>query len=110
MVLPGFYEASGTSTRNRPGEPTTSKPCRPQGASYCTADADFRGDRDRRRAGRRSGGGQARGLGPRGGDRRGPARRRRVLVLGVHALEGAAAALRGARRGAPYPGRGGGRD
>ena len=31
MVLPGFYEASGTSTRNRPGEPTTSKPCRPQG-------------------------------------------------------------------------------
>src|SRR4051812_4557932 len=34
MVLPGFYEASGTSTRNRPSEPTTSKPCRPQG--LCT--------------------------------------------------------------------------
>src|SRR5215216_4206401 len=34
MVFPGFYEASGTSTRNRPSEPTTSKPCRPQG--LCT--------------------------------------------------------------------------
>src|SRR5215510_739327 len=34
MVLPGFYEASGTSTRNHPSEPTTSKPCRPQG--LCT--------------------------------------------------------------------------
>src|SRR6185503_15347885 len=29
MVLPGFYEASGTSTRNRPHEPTTSKPVVP---------------------------------------------------------------------------------
>src|SRR3954453_18738497 len=33
-VVPGFYEASGTSTRNRPHEPATSKPCRPQG--LCT--------------------------------------------------------------------------
>src|SRR5262249_32753230 len=31
MVFPGFNEASGTSARNRPREPTTSKPCRPQG-------------------------------------------------------------------------------
>ena len=36
-------------------------------------------------------------------DRRGPARRRRVLVLGVHAVEGAAASVRGARRGAADP-------
>src|SRR4051794_31675050 len=35
MVLPGFNEASGTSTRNRPSEPTTSKPCRPQGLCTC---------------------------------------------------------------------------
>src|SRR5262245_49460736 len=34
MVFPGFNEASGTSTRNRPREPATSKPCRPQG--LCT--------------------------------------------------------------------------
>ena len=41
--------------------------------------------------------------GLRGRDRRGPARRRRVLVLGLHAVEGAAAPGRGARRGAPRP-------
>src|SRR4051794_39683127 len=42
MVFPGFYEASGTSTRNRPSEPTTSKPVVPgaapilaRGASLC---------------------------------------------------------------------------
>src|SRR5919108_1985652 len=34
MVFPGFNEASGTSARNRPCEPATSKPCRPQG--LCT--------------------------------------------------------------------------
>src|SRR5919108_4364451 len=34
MVFPGFNEASGPSTRNRPCEPATSKPCRPQG--LCT--------------------------------------------------------------------------
>src|SRR5919202_5360156 len=34
MVFPGFNEASGTSARNRPREPATSKPCRPQG--LCT--------------------------------------------------------------------------
>src|SRR3954463_3175904 len=36
MVFPGFNEASGTSTRNRPCEPTTSKPCRPQGLCSTT--------------------------------------------------------------------------
>src|SRR3954469_306682 len=45
MVLPGFYEASGTSTRNRPSEPTTSKPCRPQG--LCTPSILARGIADR---------------------------------------------------------------
>src|SRR3954470_4364725 len=30
MVFPGFNEASGTSTRNYPHEPTASKPCRPR--------------------------------------------------------------------------------
>src|SRR4051812_45914779 len=34
MVFPGFNEASGTSARNRPREPATSKPCRPQGPMY----------------------------------------------------------------------------
>jgi len=29
--LPGFNEASGTSTRNHPHEPTTSKPVVPRG-------------------------------------------------------------------------------
>ncbi len=29
MVLPGFYEASGTSARNHPHEPTASKPVVP---------------------------------------------------------------------------------
>src|SRR3954467_14023043 len=45
MVLPGFYEASGTSTRNRPSEQTTSKPCRPQG--LCTPPILARGIADR---------------------------------------------------------------
>src|SRR3954471_2218016 len=109
MVLPGFNEASGTSTRNRPSEPTTSKPCRPRDASYCTADADFRRGGDRRGPGGRGRRRQAGGRGPGGGDRRGPPRRRGVLVLGVHAVQVAPAALRGARRGTPDPGRGGGR-
>src|SRR3954464_11668559 len=30
MVFPVFYEASGTSARNYPHEPTASKPCRPR--------------------------------------------------------------------------------
>src|ERR687886_1089041 len=34
MVFPGFNEASGPAARNRPCEPATSKPCRPQG--LCT--------------------------------------------------------------------------
>src|SRR3954469_10361428 len=33
MVFPGFNEASGTSTRSYPHEPTASKPCRPRGGS-----------------------------------------------------------------------------
>jgi hypothetical protein len=31
VLLPGFYEASGTSTRNHPHESTTSKPVVPRG-------------------------------------------------------------------------------
>ena len=52
----------------------------------------FRRGGDRRRAGGRGGGGAARRARAGGRDRRGPAGRRRVLVLGVHAVEGAAAA------------------
>ena len=44
-----------------------------------------------------------------GRDRGGPQGRRRVLVLGLHAVEGPAAPGRGARGGAARPGRGGGR-
>ena len=107
LLLPGFYEASGTSTRNRPHDPTTSKPVVPGvfALPIVARHARVRCRGGRRGAGRGGGGGAARRAWAGRRDRRGPARRRRVLVLGVHAVEGAAAALRGARRGAPEPGR-----
>ena len=46
----------------------------------------------------------------RGGDRGAAPGRRRVLLLRLHAVEGAAAAGRAAGRGAPHPGRARGRD
>src|SRR5215213_6598742 len=98
MVFPGFNEASGTSTRNRPREPATSKPCRPQG--LCTfsivevgnlgvqrdgsVDAELRRGGDRRGPGRRGGGGTARRQGRARRHRRGSAGGRGVLLLGLH--------------------------
>src|SRR5918995_1894048 len=50
MVFPGFNEASGTSTRNRPHEPATSKPCRPRGlCTFLIVEASRPGDRGRER-------------------------------------------------------------
>jgi hypothetical protein len=42
MVFPGFYEASGTSTRNHPSEPTASKPVVP-GMSFSPSLVDASG-------------------------------------------------------------------
>src|SRR3954447_24311344 len=74
--------------------------CRPRGVvpSHCSAvrvpfHAEFRCGGGRCRAGGRGGRGATRRARAEGRDRGGPARRRRVLVLGVHALEGAAAPL-----------------
>src|SRR3712207_4917498 len=112
MVLPGFSEASGTSARNRPHEPTASKPVVPRGyvRAYCRAHGQLRRGGGRRRAGGRGRGGAARGGRPRGRADRGRPRGRRVLVLRVHAVEGAAAPAGGSARGAADPRRRGGRD
>ncbi len=67
--------------------------------------ARIRRDHPRRRARRRGGGRAPRGGGPRGRDRGAAPDRRRVLVLRLHALEGAAAARRAAHGGASHPGR-----
>ena len=100
MVLLGFYEASSTSARNRPHEPTTSKPVVPRGyvRFQCSCPRSTEGrDGELRRGGARRGtrrrgrGGTAGGRGARGRARRGRPRRRRVLVLRLHAVEGAAA-------------------
>src|SRR3954471_20160121 len=84
--LPGFYEASGTSTRNRPHEPTTSKPVVPWGCAPPILDVtNVRGHAELRCRGHRcgagggSGGRKAGGARARRGDRRGPAGGRRVL-------------------------------
>src|SRR3954466_15379180 len=99
MVLLGFYEASSTSARNRPHEPTASKPVVPRGyvRFHCSSRAK-RGkgeerDGEPRRGGGgrgplgRGGGGPARRRGARGGAGRGRPRRGRVLVLRLHALQ-----------------------
>src|SRR4051812_14784775 len=100
MVLLGFYEASSTSARNRPYEPTASKPVVPRGyvRFQCSspdesgeAHGQLRRGGGRRRARRRGGGGPAGRRRPRGGAGRGRPRRRRMLVLRLHAVEGAAA-------------------
>src|SRR5215210_9294744 len=107
MVLLGFYEASSTSARNRPHEPTASKPVVPGGyvRSYCSRDGELRRGGGGRRAGRRGRRGAARLGGALGRARRGRRRRRRVLLLRLHALQGAAAPAGGPARGAPHPGR-----
>src|SRR4051794_33318754 len=123
MVLPGFSEASGTSTRNRPHEPTASKPVVPRGHLYAPivvatakrrkgrrTDGELRRGGGRRRA-RGRGGGRPAGRGrARGRPGRGRPRRRRVLLLRLHALQGAAAPGRGPARGAAHPRRAGGPD
>src|SRR4051794_39845959 len=98
-----------TAPTNRPRR-SLSSPGAWYAANYSRPDAELRCGGRGRGAGRRGGGGAARGGRPAGGDRGGPARRGRVLVLGVHALEVAAAAIRGAGRGQADPRRRGGRD
>ena len=115
----GFTRPPGPRLATTPSEPTTSKPCRPQG--LCTRHM-IRAGSDRTVARVRGcrrfdvvvigagpagevAAGRLAGRRAEGRDRRGPAGRRRVLVLGVHAVEGAAASLRGAGGGAPHPGR-----
>src|SRR5688500_14104331 len=67
----GFTRPPGTSTRNCPREPTTSKPCRPQGlcsSSIVEVDgsvhAELRRGGDRRGSGRGGGGGSVGRQGP----------------------------------------------
>ena len=84
--------------------------CRGLRPAKGSVDADLRRGGDRRGTGRRGGGGTTRRRGAQRGDRRGPPGRRGMLVLGVHAVEGAAAALRGAGRGPADTRRGRGGD
>ena len=99
----GEWGQPGTASLPR-GEPHRQTPSGSDDEEVPGAGARARRDRDRcRSAGRGARRAPGRG-GARGGDRGGAARRRRVLLLCVHALEGAAAAGRAPRRGAPRPG------
>src|SRR3954447_23545405 len=125
MVLLGFYEASSTSARNRPHEPTASKPVVPRGyVAHIVVRMDGfdvvvvgGGPAGEGAAGRLGGAGVEGALGEEhaGGGARvrvGERRRRggRVLVLRLHAVEGALAARGVSARGTAHPRRGRGRD
>src|SRR3954464_11642230 len=121
MVLLGFYEASSTSARNRPHEPTASKPVVPRGyVAHIVVRMDGfdvvvvgGGPAGGGGGGGAGGGGGGGATGRRGARGRAGRRRRRgwrVLVLRLHAVEGALAARGGPARGTAHPRRGRGRD